>query len=273
MQTPSQPLGSLFMVANDSVHGNYLIGANGISVYAKLDDPKNQPTADSSKWKPTKTATALPAQQSLIPSPDYNAQAQFNPAFLASVQRADGSQQVSYNGWPLYYYYKDQKPGDLFGDGVDHKFFVIHPNGQPSVTHNKQDNITSYQALVPVPMGNWRQNVTFDQFSDYYTLNCWLDYAQRMNISPNNEVAYLNWFNTGAPCNKTNDVYNLYNLWQVQPYSYDYDRYNYYNNWRRQYPNWNYRRNWSGRRDWSPPRGGRGGRGGGGNRGGRGRGK
>jgi len=33
--------------------------------------------------------------------------------------RADGSHQVTYNGKPLYFWFKDLKPGDATGDGID----------------------------------------------------------------------------------------------------------------------------------------------------------
>jgi predicted lipoprotein with Yx(FWY)xxD motif len=34
------------------------------------------------------------------------------------VDRTDGSKMWAYKGWPLYYWVKDEKPGDTTGDGV-----------------------------------------------------------------------------------------------------------------------------------------------------------
>ena len=34
-----------------------------------------------------------------------------NPSDFGSITRADGKSQISYKGWPLYYYYEDQAPG------------------------------------------------------------------------------------------------------------------------------------------------------------------
>ena len=40
------------------------------------------------------------------------------------ITRDDGQQQVTYKGKPLYYWVKDQKPGDKTGDGVNNVWRV-----------------------------------------------------------------------------------------------------------------------------------------------------
>lgn len=46
---------------------------------------------------------------------------------LNTTTRRDNTSQVTYNGMPLYYYIKDKKPGDAFGQNVDNEWFVINP--------------------------------------------------------------------------------------------------------------------------------------------------
>jgi len=43
------------------------------------------------------------------------------------VTRDDGSKQWAYKGKPLYYWIKDQKPGDKTGDGVNNVWRIAKP--------------------------------------------------------------------------------------------------------------------------------------------------
>jgi predicted lipoprotein with Yx(FWY)xxD motif len=45
----------------------------------------------------------------------------------AIIARDDGSRQWAYKGKPLYYWIKDQKPGDKTGDGVNNVWRVARP--------------------------------------------------------------------------------------------------------------------------------------------------
>jgi predicted lipoprotein with Yx(FWY)xxD motif len=53
---------------------------------------------------------------------------------LGVTARADGSQQVTYNGAPLYYFLKDKNPGDTTGQGVGSVWFVVPPAAAMSAT-------------------------------------------------------------------------------------------------------------------------------------------
>ncbi len=44
---------------------------------------------------------------------------------LGTITRSDGTTQVTYNGWPLYYFTGDRAPGDINGE----MFFVMPPKG------------------------------------------------------------------------------------------------------------------------------------------------
>jgi predicted lipoprotein with Yx(FWY)xxD motif len=55
------------------------------------------------------------------------------PGVLGTTQRSDGGTQVTYNGMPLYYWAKDQKPGDTTGQNVGGVWFVINPAPAPTV--------------------------------------------------------------------------------------------------------------------------------------------
>src|SRR5207302_550398 len=48
-------------------------------------------------------------------------------AGLGTTSRTDGSMQVTYNGMPLYYWAKDQTPGETTGQNVGEVWFVVNP--------------------------------------------------------------------------------------------------------------------------------------------------
>ena len=72
---------------------------------------KSAPNAESAQKWPPLTATASDKA-----SGDY-----------AVITRDDGSTQWTYKGKPLYLWVKDQKPGDMSGDGVNNVWHAAKP--------------------------------------------------------------------------------------------------------------------------------------------------
>ncbi|MGW4766795.1 hypothetical protein ACWEO2_01960 [Nocardia sp. NPDC004278] len=52
-----------------------------------------------------------------------------DPQLVGFIERADGACQITIGGWPVYYFSKDTKPGDLLGQGVGGTWFAVAPNG------------------------------------------------------------------------------------------------------------------------------------------------
>jgi predicted lipoprotein with Yx(FWY)xxD motif len=50
-------------------------------------------------------------------------------SLLGTTTRTDGTTQVTYNGWPLYYFQTDKVAGDTSGENVQGVWFVITPAG------------------------------------------------------------------------------------------------------------------------------------------------
>jgi predicted lipoprotein with Yx(FWY)xxD motif len=66
------------------------------------------------------------------PQPDLAAiksrqQATWASGDYAVITRDDGSMQWSYKGKPLHLWIKDQKPGDMTGDGVNNVWHTARP--------------------------------------------------------------------------------------------------------------------------------------------------
>jgi len=51
---------------------------------------------------------------------------------VGTVGRADGTQQLTLNGWPLYRYAKDTAPGDTKGEGVGGTWRAVGADGKPA---------------------------------------------------------------------------------------------------------------------------------------------
>jgi predicted lipoprotein with Yx(FWY)xxD motif len=53
---------------------------------------------------------------------------------VSTVRRADGGRQITVNGWPVYRYIGDKKPGQWHGQNVGGVWFVIDKNGKKNLT-------------------------------------------------------------------------------------------------------------------------------------------
>jgi predicted lipoprotein with Yx(FWY)xxD motif len=63
--------------------------------------------ACASAWPPVLTSgKAMPGQG-------------VKSSLLGTTTRSDGTTQVTYNNWPLYYYVADKAPGDTTGQNID----------------------------------------------------------------------------------------------------------------------------------------------------------
>ncbi|MFI6846299.1 hypothetical protein OG535_01435 [Kitasatospora sp. NBC_00085] len=49
---------------------------------------------------------------------------------VGSVTRADGTKQLTLNGWPLYRFAEDKAPGETKGQGVGGTWFISTPDGK-----------------------------------------------------------------------------------------------------------------------------------------------
>ena len=111
--------------------GAILVDGNGRTLYLLIEDERNQSNCDASciqAWPPLLTAGDASAGEGLTAQ------------VLKSIRRDDGSNQVTYNGWPLYYFSGDETPGDAKGQNSAGIWFVVSIYGGP-----KQNN-----ALVKV---------------------------------------------------------------------------------------------------------------------------
>ncbi|MGN9765525.1 hypothetical protein ACTMS2_10185 [Micromonospora sp. SD12] len=53
---------------------------------------------------------------------------------VGTVTRQDGTRQITLDGWPLYRYVGDKKPGQWKGQGVGGTWFVVAPDGRKNLS-------------------------------------------------------------------------------------------------------------------------------------------
>ena len=105
-------------IVTDPTLGQFLTGSNGMTLYIFKND-----VANSGKSAAEALAASWPP---LCPCGSPVAGAGMTGA-LATITRADGKQQVTYKGLPLYTFVNDKAPGDTKGQGVNGVWFVAAP--------------------------------------------------------------------------------------------------------------------------------------------------
>jgi len=105
-------------VTQNATLGMILVGGNGMTLYRFT---KDTPTTSActgncvANWPPlTVTVGTTPSA-----APEVT-------GTLTVITRDDGSNQVVYNGLPLYFYAKDTAPGDTTGQGVGDVWYVVN---------------------------------------------------------------------------------------------------------------------------------------------------
>jgi predicted lipoprotein with Yx(FWY)xxD motif len=105
-------------------YGQYLTDSKGMSLYLFEADSDMKSTcydACAEAWPP------------LTMEGEPTAGNKLDPGKLATIKRDDGSTQITYGGWPLYYFIKDQEAGDTEGqdvEGFGAEWYLVSPEGE-----------------------------------------------------------------------------------------------------------------------------------------------
>jgi predicted lipoprotein with Yx(FWY)xxD motif len=116
------PKGSALVATDIPGFGQALTDQDGRTLYLFTKDSKNpsESTCDgecAATWPPV-LATGDDVKLTGI-----------DPALVGRVARADGTEQVTVGGWPIYRFAKDSAPGQTNGHGVGGTWFVIEAAG------------------------------------------------------------------------------------------------------------------------------------------------
>jgi predicted lipoprotein with Yx(FWY)xxD motif len=122
---PSEPAasaatGDATIALTTNALGTMIVDANGKSLYAFTPDTAGTSTCydDCAKsWPP------------LLAEGDVTAGEGLDQSKLTTTDRTDGTKQVKYGDWPLYYFAGDSAAGDTNGQGVGTKWYVVDASG------------------------------------------------------------------------------------------------------------------------------------------------
>jgi predicted lipoprotein with Yx(FWY)xxD motif len=134
---------ALINIAQHPELGAILVDRSGRTQYLFTNDERNVSNCSGGcalSWPPLLTIDSPVAGENL------------NAQQLGAITRANGSMQVTYNDWPLYYFASDTGPGDASGQGRGDVWFVVDPAGQ-AIMPAAQPQQPQQPQVSPIPPG------------------------------------------------------------------------------------------------------------------------
>lgn len=115
----TEPASGATVAVAESDLGPILVDGQGLTLYLFTSDTQGEPTTCTGGC-----AAAWPALTGEVTAGEG-----VDPALIGTVAGPDGTEQATYNGWPLYYYAEDAGPGDTTGQGVGGVWWVLDAEG------------------------------------------------------------------------------------------------------------------------------------------------
>jgi predicted lipoprotein with Yx(FWY)xxD motif len=113
------PPATIALSPGDQAGGGHLTSAGGLTLYVFHQDEENE------SYCFQECAVAWPPL--IVPEGVEPTAPPGLTGVISTTQRLDGSRQVTYAGWPLYFFKGDQQPGQTNGQGLKEVWFVAVP--------------------------------------------------------------------------------------------------------------------------------------------------
>ncbi len=102
--------------------GEVVVDGEGRTVYVfdkdTADPPKSSCEGEcATAWPPVKAPSGTPEVEGV------------DASLVGTVERSDGTQQLTLNGWPLYLFAKDAEAGEAKGQAVNDVWWVVGADG------------------------------------------------------------------------------------------------------------------------------------------------
>ena len=110
----------------DAEEGEYLVAGNGFAIYLFKADTRGNARSECegeclAAWPPVLVDGASVGDQNI------------RDELLGTMTRTDAMLQLTYNGWPLYFYAEDYDPGAVNGHDINdfgEDWYLIGPDGE-----------------------------------------------------------------------------------------------------------------------------------------------
>lgn len=141
------PTGETLSLRTTDRYGDVVVGPEGLSLYMFEPDPNDGSESVctggcADAWPPLTVE-----DESAIATGDGIS------GSVGTVERDDGTLQVTLNGWPLYYFQGDSAPGDVSGVGVNSVWWLLDADGDPLVPAVQVRSNDGYGPILTGPDG------------------------------------------------------------------------------------------------------------------------
>ncbi|MEU1509593.1 hypothetical protein [Kitasatospora sp. NPDC005748] len=119
--SPAAPADATLKTATDPKLGTIVTDSAGFTLY-RFDQDTAQPPMSNCNGNCASIWPPAPADGSVTVKG-------IDSKLVGTVTRADGSKQLTLNGWPAYRYAPDKQPGDTKGQGVGGTWWALTPAG------------------------------------------------------------------------------------------------------------------------------------------------
>lgn len=124
-EEPSGASGAVLTLARSDEFGQYVADANGRALYMFTPDTGGTSTcydACAEAWPPFLAPEGTPSARG----------GELESSLIGTTERRDGATQVTYGGFPLYYFQKDREAGQTTGQdihGFGGEWYLVTPEG------------------------------------------------------------------------------------------------------------------------------------------------
>lgn len=127
----AQEAGGTINIGESQEYGEHLVDGNGRAVYLFTAD--TQAEGEGQDAVSNCDDACLQAWPPVLSDAEPQAEGAARSELLGRIERKDGSMQVTYNGWPLYYFVQDQATGEAVGQEIKSfggEWYLLRANGE-----------------------------------------------------------------------------------------------------------------------------------------------